>query len=364
MATNSQPEKTAATAIGLDIGGANLKIADTQGHTHSQPFPLWKFPKLLGQQLVRLRQEFFDRYHASSFSNCTTELPVGVTMTGELCDCFASKAQGVCDIVAATEWAWGDCQPRYYQTSGNWVDAGTASRDWSLTAASNWHALARFVARLLPQQSGVLLDIGSTTTDLIPIANGQPATVGKTDFTRTLHGELLYTGIVRSPVCAVAHEVQMAGRMLSPAHECFANMLDVYLLTGAIDESADCTQTLDGQPATRAAAQRRLARMWGAEPDELPTDQWLAIAQQIRQSQFNLIRKTLLQLLDRQPATPSAWMVSGQGDWLAAEVARSIAPQIPLIYLSKHFSTAASQAAPAVAIAHLVYESQPPIQLS
>lgn len=351
-------ERIAPHAIGLDIGGANLKIADASGQTFALPFALWKHPELLGEQLARLRREFLARYYPAVERISGGEMVVGVTMTGELCDCFADKAHGVGAIVAATESALGDWHPHYYQTTGHWATAAMAIQQWSLTAASNWHALARLAGRFLPQQSGILLDIGSTTTDLIPIAQGWPATVGTADFTRTMHSELLYTGIVRSPVCAVTAAVQLGEFRLAPAHECFANMLDVYLLTGALEESSDTSQTLDGQPATRQAAQRRLARMWGAEPEELPADQWLAIARQIQKAQFDLIRQTLLRLLDRQTAPPNAWLVSGQGDWLAAEVVQSVDPQIPLVYLRNHFSKSASQAAPAVAIAQLLQESQ------
>ena len=40
--------------------------------------------------------------------------------------------------------------------------------------------------------------MGSTTTDLIPVAAGQPASCGFDDAERLAHGELVYTGLVRT----------------------------------------------------------------------------------------------------------------------------------------------------------------------
>ena len=50
-----------------------------------------------------------------------------------------------------------------------------------LAAASNWHALARFAGRYVPRGTGLLVDIGSTTCDIIPLVDGEPASGGRTD---------------------------------------------------------------------------------------------------------------------------------------------------------------------------------------
>src|SRR5437870_3936121 len=73
---------SADRVLGLDIGGANLKAATADGQAVSVPFPLWRDPHALPQQLPDL----VGRFHCDRLA---------VTMTGELCDCFATKRAGV-----------------------------------------------------------------------------------------------------------------------------------------------------------------------------------------------------------------------------------------------------------------------------
>src|SRR4051812_46993371 len=76
--------------VGLDIGGANLKAARVDGTARHQMFALWKTPELLEKQL---------REMVDSLPACES---LAVTMTGELCDCFATKREGVVHIVRST----------------------------------------------------------------------------------------------------------------------------------------------------------------------------------------------------------------------------------------------------------------------
>ena len=66
--------------LALDIGGANLKVADGRGHAESFPFELWRQPSHLAQELRTLiaRSPACDH--------------IAATMTGELADCFESKS--------------------------------------------------------------------------------------------------------------------------------------------------------------------------------------------------------------------------------------------------------------------------------
>ena len=81
--------------LGLDVGGANLKAAHTDGAALSRPFALWKDPGGLAGALRGLIAEM-----------AAADL-LAVTMTGELCDCFESKRQGVLAILDAVEEAAG-----------------------------------------------------------------------------------------------------------------------------------------------------------------------------------------------------------------------------------------------------------------
>ena len=89
-------------------------------------------------------------------------------------------------------------------------DVSAIQRDPALAAAANWLALATLVARLVPDDVGLLIDVGTTTTDLIPLDHGRAAARGRTDTERLQNGELVYAGVRRTPVCALATELPIA----------------------------------------------------------------------------------------------------------------------------------------------------------
>src|SRR5438552_12194660 len=95
-------------------------------------------------------------------------------------------------------------------------------------AAANWLALAAYAGRFAPTGTALLVDVGSTTTDLVPLLGGAPVPCGNTDAERLLHRELVYTGVRRTPLCALLGETGAA--------ELFATTLDAYLLLEELPE--------------------------------------------------------------------------------------------------------------------------------
>src|SRR6185369_14920618 len=118
----------------------------------------------------------------------------------------------------------------------------------------------------------LLLDIGSTTTDIIPLLDGNPCPRGRTDVERLQFGELVYTGVRRTPLCTVAPVIPFRDTPCPVAAELFATMLDVYLLLGDIPENAVDCHTANGRPATKSAAHDRLARMLCCDREEFTRD--------------------------------------------------------------------------------------------
>jgi hypothetical protein len=161
----------AAPWIGLDIGGANLKAAHSSGWSNSMPFPMWKQPETLAAGIAQLLEE------APAF------IGVGVTMTGELADCFATRSEGVLRILEQTTLILPASMVRVYGVDGQWRTPSAAARVPWTVAASNWHALARVVGATYPTGMSLLVDIGSTTTDLIPIVDGEHCDRGSHRFT-------------------------------------------------------------------------------------------------------------------------------------------------------------------------------------
>lgn len=305
--------------LGLDIGGANIKAASSGGRTISRPFAIWKHPEHLGSHIASICHEFPEAQQ------------LAVVMTAELADCFATKTEGVHFILDQVEAGAPRLPYMAWTTDGQFVSGGAARDQPMLVAAANWHALATWVGRTLiredvsqppiPESSSILIDIGTTTTDIIPLVNGRPASTGKTDTTRLQSGELCYSGVKRTPVCAIAHSVPFHDGYCALAAELFATTLDVHLLLGAIPENEADLETANGRPATRAAAHDRLARMLCADRQEVTVEDAVHIAKFLADVQRQRLAGALDRVVHRLPGECQTVVVSGSGAFLARQLA-------------------------------------------
>ena len=330
--------------LALDIGGANLKAADGEGFAVSQPFPMWENPRQLADALRALLAVVPRIDH------------IAATMTGELADCFNTKAQGVTFILQALSVAADGRHTRVYLTNGKLVSLQTAMRQPLLAAASNWHALANFAGRYVPNGSGLLIDAGSTTCDLIPLVDGLPVTIGHTDPNRMINGELIYTGVERSPVCAISQLVPWRGRKCPTAHEMFATMWDVYLTLGDLPEEPASTHTADRRPATKVAARDLLARAICADREMFSDSDARAMSEALAQAQVRKIASIASQLIARLQQPPHTVVISGKGEFLARRVLDKLKLKSAVISLTKELGPELSQCAPAHALAVLARE--------
>ena len=335
-----------ATWLALDVGGANLKAAHASGAILSAPFPLWREPDGLADALAKLAQSLppFDR--------------LAVTMTGELCDCFATKADGVAHILSAIEIAFPEVSVSVWGTDGICHPLLYARVRWELVAASNWLALATVAARLAPG-AALLVDVGSTTADIIPLDGGEPIPKGRTDTDRLRHGELVYAGVRRTPVCALATELPHRGLPIGLAAELFATTLDVYLTLGELPDDPGDTSTADGRPATRERARDRLARMVCADRETFSDEDALAFAREADSALINRLVESARRVARESLGNPpKVAIVSGSGEFLAARVAALVvAPGGTIVRLSQTWGRAASDAACAHALLILATEA-------
>lgn len=335
-----------SSVVGLDIGGANLKAANAPGTACSEVFEIWRAP---GDLHLRLRT-ILDRFAQVD--------QLAVTMTAELADCFATKAEGVDFILGQVEQAAGEIPIATWVTSGQFVSPAEARRRPLEVAAANWHALATWAGRLVPRGNAMLIDIGSTTSDLISLRDGLPCPVGRTDVTRLVSGELVYTGARRTPVCCVASQVPFRGSTVPLAAEWFATMADVHLLLGNLPEDpADC-HTANGRPASLPCARDRLARAICCDRDEVTDSELEEISRSLADQQRSQLRQALGRTLDRMDGPLEAAIVSGAGEFLARQVLQSDprTSAIPVTSLTSALSPAATDAACAYAVAALAFE--------
>jgi probable H4MPT-linked C1 transfer pathway protein len=335
--------------VGLDIGGANLKAADAAKRAVSRAFPVWREPEKLSEKLREILGEF-----------PRADL-LAVTMTAELADCFQTKREGVDRILTAVEEAADSAPVFVWQTGAEFVSPEVARDIPYLVSAANWHALATWIGRIAPRGNALLVDVGSTTTDIIPLADGVPVPVGLTDSERLISGELVYTGARRTPVSAVASSVPLRGSECPLAAELFATMLDVHLLLGAIDEDPNDVDTANGKPTTRDAARDRLARAVCCDVHEVAAGELDAIARHLADAQCAQIAQAARRVLDRFKGPCTARILSGSGSFLAERATANLAglAGIPTIRLQEFFAPEIAESACAYAVACLAAERLP-----
>lgn len=337
--------------IGWDIGGAHVKAALLAENGQilqvlQQPCPLWKGIAHLHQAMQLILQT----------------LPAGqylhaVTMTGELVDCFASRAQGVEAIIQAVQQQLnGQDVTIYAGCRGFLSPADITANEYMHIASANWLASADLAAK--QQVFALFVDVGSTTTDILLLENYQVQAQGYSDYQRLVSGELLYTGIIRTAVMAIAQRAIFNGQNMGLMAEYFATMADVYRLTGDLQEAHDQADTADGAEKTPKASAIRLSRMTGYEFAETDWSLWLSFAQQLKQQQKQLITQACLQQIQRSQQPDQLVLIgAGVGRFLVKQIATEQGFQYQdfaeIFQSSAPGEIDANDCAPAVAVAYL-----------
>jgi probable H4MPT-linked C1 transfer pathway protein len=213
---------------------------------------------------------------------------------------------------------------------------------------------AAMVARRWPD--AIFIDIGSTTSDIIPIVSGRVVASGKTDPARLRSGELVYTGVLRTPVSAVVRTLRIRGRRSRVAAESFASTGDVHLLRGAIDASTYTCETPDGRGRTRLEAAARLARMVCADLEMLGEATTGEIADQVAGAQLRQVADGVRQVMRRLGRRcPQVAVIAGQGAFIARAAALDVG--LEPHDLADDLGPAAARAVPAAAVAFLLDEA-------
>ncbi|MHA7685214.1 hydantoinase/oxoprolinase family protein [Cupriavidus sp. PET2-C1] len=298
---------------GWDLGGANIKatrLEDGVVRDIAQwACPLWQGLHLLDDVLAQARARWPDCGHAEH----------AITMTGEMVDLFEHREAGV---VALADIMWGAFGERavFFAGAAGWRTRRQVAADWQHIASANWVATARMAAERIGH--GVLVDIGTTTSDLIPIVDGEVAAQGRDDAGRLACGELVYLGVARTPLCALARRVALKGTSYNVMNELFATTADVYRITGELPDAHDPHPAADGGAKTPEATRQRLARMIGHDARDAPPAAWLEVAREWRLAQIAALGDNLLRVIDRSGLPPDAPLIgAGCGHFLARDLA-------------------------------------------
>src|ERR1700681_1455919 len=305
--------------VGWDVGGANTKVARVAGGevlaVRGRPYELQRAP----DELVPLLRDL--ALEVGADARATHAL----TMTAELSQMFRTKREGVAFVLDAVEAAFPSSAIRVWAVDGRWLAPEEARQAPLAVAAANWAATAQAIAGHHPD--ALLVDIGTTTTDIIPIVGGSVAAEGLTDLERLACGELVYTGALRTPTEAIASHVPFRGMRTGVSAEGFALAGDVHLWRGDL-VSADYTcQTPDARPPTRELAGERLARVVCADRELLDEAAVSSIADALAAAQVARIAAAIERVLARHPSLGTA-VVTGLGAFLGLAAAHAAGLQV------------------------------------
>ena len=325
--------------VGWDIGGAHVKAALLRRgqvvDAAQWPCPLWQGTDRLDATLDAALARWPDlRQHAHA-----------VTMTGEMVDLFAHREDGVARL--AHLLAQRLPAPRFFGGEQAWFTAGEALAHWQEIASANWLATARHCALVCDADEGLLIDVGSTTTDLIAFGQGRVRSSSRGDAQRLQSGELVYQGVVRTPLCALAQRIAWRGVHSNVMNELFATTADIYRLTGELDAAHDQHPAADNAPKDVAHTCARLARMIGLDGRDAGTGEWLTLARAWRARQCEALRSQVARIAAAHALKPASLAIgAGCGAFLVPEL---VPAGWQCLDYGRDVAATAAGAAPAVA---------------
>ena len=339
--------------VGWDIGAVNVKAALWERKKNqtekikciSKPIEIWREKDHL-PDVLRSAYDFL----------CSEAPPqaMAVTMTAELSDAFSTKREGVRFILESLSASFPGIPAYIFSLSGNFASIEEARIRPLEFAASNWLASAQWIARRIP--NCLVIDVGSTTTDILPIVNGHVSVAGRTDPERLTSGELVYTGALRTNVAAIVSSVPVSGRTCRVASEYFAISGDVHLILGNLSPAEYTCATPDGRPASIDAARGRLARIVCADAEMLSAAEIDEMARYIWLRQIHQICDGIGQVISRFPSLQmQPAIVVGSGSFLGAAAARRM--RLRIERLSGELGHEQLAVAPCIAVAQLLAES-------
>ena len=341
-----------ANVMGWDIGGAHLKAAIIKSPSevltvYQQPCELWKGTDKLREacQEILSQSTTLISHHA-------------LAMTGELVDLFEGRDDGVKQILEVMKDLLSNCKVMVYAGKDGFCRLDEVlPTHYASIASANWLASATWAAQTV--SSGLFVDIGSTTTDILLLNDGKVLAKGYSDYQRLISQELIYTGIVRTAVMAVAQSTQDEGNEVGLMAEYFATMADVYRMTGELNEIYDQTDTADGAEKTIAASAKRLARMVGCDSSDDEQFRWKLVANNLRGQQLERIQSACQhRIVSMESSDKSPLVGAGIGRFLVKQIAQNL--DHPYLDFSDLFlrtgnesGLAVADCAPAVAVACL-----------
>jgi len=293
-------------SVALDIGGANLKVAVADGEVKefSYYFPFWE------------RKGDFENFLREKVSEFLPADRARVTMTAELADCYRTKDEGVNHVLGCVKNVVPNSE--VMSVDGNFLSIEDAISQPYKVAAANWVATALGVAKKFG--TGILIDIGSTTTDIVPIKDGKIIAKGKSDLERLQNHELTYSGILRTNVAAIVDEIPVNGIPTPVSSERFAIAADVYRILGDISEKEYSCDAPNGKSKGIEDCVSRITKVVCSDTNDLSGNHIIEIAKFIKDKQIERIAAAISEI-SRRSKIDNAF-VCGSGVLIAEQAAK------------------------------------------
>ena len=343
------------STLGYDIGGANIKAAYVRlrngklqkTEVASEYFPIWKAPQDLTKTVKQVKRQLGARRLEG----------VGVTMTAELSDAYQTKREGVNHVLNCLLQVFPHTTI-YVLTSEVKLETLAQAKTHPLNvAAANWAATGWLIAKQIP--NCVIIDVGSTSTSIIPVVNGHVAAKGKTDLQKLLCGELVYTGSLRTNVASIVQSIPIKGGVAGVSSELFATSGDVHLILGNISEKDFSSETADGRGKTLAEAMARLARVVCADTEMLTQEEIFQMASYIGEKQLHQVIVSLANVFAYTKTLAKCKVpvvVTGLGKDFIARKAAEASKVDEVLDFGKILSPTAALASPAFGVALMAAE--------
>ncbi|MES9941445.1 MAG: hydantoinase/oxoprolinase family protein [Candidatus Thiodiazotropha sp. 6PLUC2] len=340
--------------LGWDLGGAHTKAALVNQHGGVDAVlqiacPLWQGLENLHSSIDEVLNQVGENIG----------LKHAVTMTGELVDLFPDRESGVNALIDSMSHRFAGADLAIFGGMSGFLDHQAAKVNTNQVASANWLATASWAANRLPE--GLLIDMGSTTTDLIPFADKRLLVSGYSDHQRLVEQTMIYTGVVRTPLMAIADKVPFAGEWVGLMAEHFATTADIYRLNGDLPDDADLLPSADGGEKSCQGSTRRLARMLGLDADASDTAGWRSVSEFIAEKQLRLVQDACERHLSAPGLSTDAPLIgAGAGRFMIEKISRRL--NRPYLGIESLFSceqeiqTKVAECAPAVAVASLAME--------
>ncbi len=277
----------------MDIGGANSKAAFAKSKSRfvgeiriaTRYFPVWRNPDDLSKILEDI---------SASVSGVDSYENVGITMTAELSDAYKTKREGVKQILTNVASTFHNKNVYVLDVMGRLLHLKEARENPLKVAAANWQATGWLVSQVV--KDCIVMDVGSTSTSIIPIINGIVSAAGQTDLEKLIKGELVYTGSLRTNVATIVSLIPTSKGLTRVSSELFATSGDIHLILGNIKEEQFSVDTADGRERTRDDSLARLSRVVCADTEMLSEEELVQIAKYIYQKQVEQITDGLMQV--------------------------------------------------------------------